>query len=244
MSQKLTIGIFGPFAVGKTSISVQFVENKFSEVHDPTIEDYFETTRNVKGIVSNITILDTAGQETYQSLLSDAMSEAEGFILVYSITDRSSFEKVQKLREKVQMVQSSTVPVILVGNKCDLEHERVVSKSEGEEIAKSVGCPFIETSAKTGLNIEQVFELIVLMVRKSKGLALGNGITPNEVPSMGVPSSSAQSLLTATGGSDSNLSSSVTTTTTPSSPKVNKRKNSKETPSASSPAKKKECHVM
>ncbi|KAF0975414.1 hypothetical protein FDP41_005408 [Naegleria fowleri] len=216
MSQKLTIGIFGPFAVGKTSISVQFVENKFSEVHDPTIEDYFETTRNVKGIVSNITILDTAGQETYQSLLSDAMSEAEGFILV------------------------STVPVILVGNKCDLESERVVSKSEGEEIAKSVGCPFVETSAKTGLNIDHVFEQIVLMVRKSKGLALGNGISAHEVPTGGGANNSLLNASNSGGGSGSNSSSS-----SPSSPKVNKRKNSKETSgNSASPSKKKECQVQ
>ena len=171
---------------------------------------------------------------------TDAMSEAEGFILVYSITDRSSFEKVQKLREKVIMVQSSTVPVILVGNKCDLESERVVSKSEGEEIAKSVGCPFVETSAKTGLNIDHVFEQIVLMVRKSKGLALGNGISAHEVPTGGGANNSLLNASNSGGGSGSNSSSS-----SPSSPKVNKRKNSKETSgNSASPSKKKECQVQ
>lgn len=130
---------------------------------------------------------NSAGQETYQSLLSDAMGEAEGFVLVYSITDRDSFEKVKKLRERVAMVQNDTVPIILVGNKADLEHERRVPTNEGQELATSFGCPFIEVSAKTGLRIEALFETIVVNVRKSKGLpesALPINPTPNTNPNL------------------------------------------------------------
>ncbi|KAL9641817.1 hypothetical protein ABK040_011802 [Willaertia magna] len=172
MSEKHTIGIFGPFAVGKTSVTVQYIEKKFSEVHDPTIEDYFETSRDIFGIVCNITILDTAGQETYSSLVSDAMNDAEGFILVYSITDKESFEKVKKLREKITMVQDNNVPMILVGNKCDLEDQRQITKEEGENLSKEFNCSFIETSAKTGFHIDELFEQIILILRKKKKLPL------------------------------------------------------------------------
>ncbi|EFC50267.1 ras family small GTPase [Naegleria gruberi] len=236
MVEKHTIGIFGPYAVGKTSVSVQFVENKYTETHDPTIEDYFEITKNIRGITSNITILDTAGQESYQSLLSDAMSEAEGFILVYSVVDRESFEKVQKLREKVTMVQSATVPVILVGNKADLEDERQVSTSEAEQLAHGVGCPFIEASAKTGLNIEKIFELIVCQVRKSKGLKISLDGNNDDLPNI--------ISQTTTNDNSLHVSNEPSTPTSPNQKKTRKNSNSKDTNLNSPNNKRKDCDIQ
>jgi small GTP-binding protein len=166
MAENMTIGVFGYFGVGKTSITVQYVNKVFLLDHDPTIEEYFETSKNVDGKMTKLTILDTAGQEQYSSLLTDTMSSAEAFVLVYSVTDAESFTKLADLENKVKIVKESMkeVPMILVGNKIDLP--RVIKQEQGQEMATKFGCPYIETSAKTRQNIDEAFEIIVREVRR------------------------------------------------------------------------------
>src|SRR5690554_5439809 len=89
-----------------------------------------------------------------------------GFLLVYSITYRSSFEEIRKYHDQAFRIKDTDwLPMVLVGNKCDLEEDRQVTKEEGEELAKEWGIPFFETSAKYRINIEECFFELVRMVR-------------------------------------------------------------------------------
>merc|ERR1719253_2467128 len=94
-------------------------------------------------------ILDTAGQEEYSSMQDQWMREGKGFLLVYSITQQSSFEEIEQFKDKILRAKDmDKVPMVLVGNKCDLENEREVSVEQGKKLAAEWGCPFMEVSAK------------------------------------------------------------------------------------------------
>ena len=95
------------------------------------------------------------------------MRPGEGFLLVYSVTSRNSFEEIMLFQETILRVKDQDYfPVILVGNKCDLEFERQVGTSEGRELARRFKCPFIETSAKLRLNVDEAFSNLVREIRK------------------------------------------------------------------------------
>ncbi|KAI5293898.1 Ras GTPase [Ascosphaera atra] len=95
------------------------------------------------------------------------MRTGEGFLLVYSITSRQSFEEIMTFQQQILRVKDKDYfPMIVVGNKCDLEKERVVSKQEGEDLARDFGCKFIETSAKSRINVENAFYDIVREIRR------------------------------------------------------------------------------
>ena len=112
--------------------------------------------------------MDTAGQEDYSALREQYVRSAGAAILVYSLKCRSSFERMQIFHDQVMRVKDSDFPVLLIGNKCDLEDEREVAKREGIEMAKRFGCVFMETSAKTGENIEECIFEIVRQARRER----------------------------------------------------------------------------
>lgn len=96
------------------------------------------------------------------------MRTGQGFLCIYSITSTSSFEELSVFREQILRVkEEDRVPMVLVGNKCDLEDSRVVATSQGADLAKSFGCPFIESSAKSRINVEQAFFELVRAIRQS-----------------------------------------------------------------------------
>ena len=102
-----------------------------------------------------IEILDTAGQDDYQGMLDMWIGFGEGFLLVYAVNDKESFEVLGKKRERIlKLKKGQSCPIILVGNKCDLERERVISESEAKELAKSWGAGYIETSATVSQQIK------------------------------------------------------------------------------------------
>lgn len=109
-------------------------------------------------------ILDTAGQEEYSAMRDQYMRTGQCFLIVYSITSRSSFDEVTAIVEQIRRVKdSSDVPVMIAGNKIDLEHSRQVTYSEGRALAQSLGAGFLETSAKTRVNVEEAFFDLVRM---------------------------------------------------------------------------------
>ena len=101
------------------------------------------------------------------------MRTGQGFLCVYAITSRTSFDEITSFREQILRVKDEdSVPMVLVGNKSDLDSERQVATTEGADLAKSFDCPFLETSAKTRVNVEESFFELVREIRKSlKGSA-------------------------------------------------------------------------
>jgi GTPase KRas len=133
----------------------------------------------VDGETQFLEILDTAGQEEFKSMRDQYMSTGDGYLLVYSITSRSSFDEITSFQEQILRVKDAdTAPIVLVGNKADLEDMREVSTAEGEDLAKAFGVAFMESSAKTRLNVEQAFFDCVREVRKAKAPPVNE--TPKE----------------------------------------------------------------
>jgi small GTP-binding protein len=162
--------VLGSGGVGKSAVTIRYIQGNFIEKYDPTIEDAYRKQVDIDGEAVMLDILDTAGQEEYGAMRDSYMRDGQGFVLVYSITDNNSFEDVLKIYDQLVRTKGNDLktPVVLVGNKCDLEEERAVEKSDGEALArdKMNGCPFLETSAKTNLNVEQVFVQLVRRVNQ------------------------------------------------------------------------------
>eukprot|EP00003_Mantamonas_plastica_P007684 TRINITY_DN16546_c0_g1_i1.p1 TRINITY_DN16546_c0_g1~~TRINITY_DN16546_c0_g1_i1.p1 ORF type:complete len:204 (-),score=77.21 TRINITY_DN16546_c0_g1_i1:62-637(-) len=156
MEHKLCM--LGGGGVGKSALTIWFVHRHFVEVYDPTIEDSYRTQATVDDSHYMLEIIDTAGQEEYSCMRPGYMRAGEGFLMVFDVTQQSSFDEICGFREELLRVKDSDdVPMVLVGNKCDLVSERQVSKSEGEQLAKSFGCKYIEASAKECINVEEAF---------------------------------------------------------------------------------------
>ncbi|CAD6904005.1 unnamed protein product, partial [Tilletia caries] len=136
--------VLGDGGVGKTALTIQLCLNHFVVIDDEPCM---------------LEVLDTAGQEEYTALRDQWIREGEGFLLVYSIAARNTFERVERFRAQISRVKDQephTVPIMLVGNKCDKVQEREVSKEEGQALANRLGCKFVESSAKTSISVLQV----------------------------------------------------------------------------------------
>ena len=130
----------------------------FVEKYDPTIEDSYRKQIEVDGQQCMLEILDTAGTEQFTAMRDLYMKNGQGFLLCYSITSVNSYNEIIDLREQILRVKDTDdVPMILVGNKCDLEEERVVNKDQGANLARSFNnCAFLESSAKAKINVNEV----------------------------------------------------------------------------------------
>jgi GTPase KRas protein len=160
--------IVGGGGVGKSALTIQLIQSHFVDEYDPTIEDSYRKQVNIDDETCLLDILDTAGQEEYSAMRDGYMRTGQGFILVYAINSRSSFDEIHDFRAQILRVKDKeSVPSVLVGNKCDLENERQVTTQEGEDLAKSWNCPFFETSAKTRVNVEESFFQLVREIRKA-----------------------------------------------------------------------------
>ncbi|KAL3982096.1 Ras-related protein Rap-1b [Acanthocheilonema viteae] len=161
------IVVLGSGGVGKSALTVQFVQGIFVEKYDPTIEDSYRKQVEVDGQQCMLEILDTAGTEQFTAMRDLYMKNGQGFILVYSITAQTTFSDLTDLREQILRVKDTEeVPMILVGNKCDLEDERVVGKDQGSNLARSFNSAFLETSAKAKINVNEVFYDLVRQINR------------------------------------------------------------------------------
>ncbi|XP_076161943.1 RAS oncogene family member Rap1 [Ptiloglossa arizonensis] len=161
------IVVLGSGGVGKSALTVQFVQGIFVEKYDPTIEDSYRKQVEVDAQQCMLEILDTAGTEQFTAMRDLYMKNGQGFLLVYSITAQSTFNDLQDLREQILRVKDTDdVPMVLVGNKCDLEDERVVGKEQGANLARQFNCAFMETSAKAKINVYDVFYDLVRQINK------------------------------------------------------------------------------
>ena len=163
------IVVVGSGGVGKSALTVQYCFNHFLEAYDPTIEDQHTKQTMIDNEVAYLEITDTAGQEEYSAMRPTYFRSGEGFILVYSITDRGSFENVVALYEEILRTKDSdSEPGVLVGNKLDLEKQRVVSTDEGADLAKSIGLDFVEVSVKKLVNNQEPFLRVVRAIRNMR----------------------------------------------------------------------------
>ena len=154
--------IIGDTCVGKSNILSRYLKDEFREDSKSTVGVELGTKfLKIKGTGAKLQIWDTAGQERYRSITSSYYKGSHGCFIVYDITSETSFENVDKWFEQAQKEASKDVSIILVGNKCDLENERKVSKEKGEEKAKNFNCPFFETSALSKIKIDDIFNEMV-----------------------------------------------------------------------------------
>eukprot|EP01118_Nematostelium_gracile_P000413 TRINITY_DN1045_c0_g1_i1.p1 TRINITY_DN1045_c0_g1~~TRINITY_DN1045_c0_g1_i1.p1 ORF type:complete len:230 (+),score=52.48 TRINITY_DN1045_c0_g1_i1:1-690(+) len=161
--------VIGTAGSGKSCITIRFVADRFVEEYEPTLEDSFRQQVEIDNKTSVLNIYDTAGVDEFPIVKDGYMREADGFLCVYAINAEESFEEVSKLHDWVMRVkENKPVPFVLCGNKSDLEDKRVISFEMGDQLAKSLNIIFMETSAKTGKNIEKAFTELVRGVRKHK----------------------------------------------------------------------------
>jgi len=154
--------IIGNSSVGKTSFLFRYADDSFTSAFVSTVgidfkvKTVFRQDKRVK-----LQIWDTAGQERYRTITTAYYRGAMGFILMYDVTNEESFNAVQDWCTQIKTYSWDNAQVVLVGNKCDLEDERVVSTERGKQLADQLGLEFFETSAKENINVKAVFERLV-----------------------------------------------------------------------------------
>ena len=126
-------------------------------------------------------IWDTAGQERFKTITATYYKGAHGIILVYDITDRTTFVEIENWLAEIQQHASPNVARLLVGNKCDMEGERQVSYQDGKDYADSLGIPFLETSAKQKINIEECFKKLTSVILPTAEPKKVGGENPQQI---------------------------------------------------------------
>ncbi|CAJ0931204.1 unnamed protein product, partial [Mesorhabditis belari] len=165
------IAVMGYPCVGKSSITLRFVKGTFPDAYDTTVEDMYNKNYKYQNRDYILRITDTAGQQEYSLFPRSCSFDIDGFILVYAIDDRRSFEVMQTIYDKIRdNVGDMRIPLVLVGNKSDLQYNsRSVTKEEGQSLAAQWQAHFLETSAKDNNAIQQIFEKVLFEIEVSKG---------------------------------------------------------------------------
>ncbi|KAF2756051.1 rheb small monomeric GTPase RhbA [Pseudovirgaria hyperparasitica] len=164
------VAIVGSRSVGKSSLTVQFVDGHFVESYYPTIENTFSKSIKLKSQEFATEIIDTAGQDEYSILNSKHFIGIHGYMIVYSVASKQSFEMARIIRDKIlNHLGTEWVPLIIVGNKSDLRPEqRQVQPDDGKALAEEFKCAWTEASARYNENVSKAFELLIAEVEKSQ----------------------------------------------------------------------------
>lgn len=161
------IAVVGSRAVGKSTMIVRFVEEHFVESYYPTIENQFNKIVKIRGQEYNVEILDTAGQDEFSIINQKHLIGVDGFLLCYSVTNRSTFDMVPIIYDKILNYSGAdSVPAVIVGNKSDLQLQRQVPEESGRALAEELKCGFTETSARLNENIEKAFGLLITAIER------------------------------------------------------------------------------
>lgn len=162
--------VLGAGGVGKSSVTVQFVQGVYVESYDPTIEDSYRKQIEIDGRQCDLEILDTAGVAQFTAMRELYIKSGKGFLLVYSVTDENSLKELLALRDQVLRIKDlDSVPMVLIGNKCDLEDDRVLSIDDGLRVSQEWGLvPFYETSAMYKTNVDEAFVDVVRQIMRKE----------------------------------------------------------------------------
>lgn len=184
-SHNFKVVLLGEGCVGKTSIVLRYVEQKFTDAHVSTLQvglldllseantadsqaSFVSKKLNISGRRVNLAIWDTAGQERFHALGPIYYRDSHGAVLVYDITDEDSFAKVKNWVRELRKMLGEAVCICIVGNKLDLERDRAVPVEEAREYAEAVGAKNCETSAKMNKGIDELFlDLSMAMIEEA-----------------------------------------------------------------------------
>lgn len=166
------VAVLGFRAVGKTSLTNSFVSGTFEDSYDPTIENTHTKTIRFRKVHFATDIVDTAGMDEYSRLSRNASVGVDGYVLVFSISSRQSFDRISQINDSLENALGDVIdiPRVLVGSMCDLDESRQVSKKDATALAASWGIPYLECSSKTGENVPDVFHTLLREASKDNDL--------------------------------------------------------------------------
>jgi len=190
---KYKLVFLGDQSVGKTSIITRFMYDTFDNNYQATIGiDFLSKTMYLEDRTIRLQLWDTAGQERFRSLIPSYIRDSSVAIVVYDITNRTSFLDTTRWIEDIRAERGNDVILMLVGNKTDLSDKRLVSVEEGEAKAKEYGAMFIESSAKAGYNVKPLFRQVAMalpgmdsVIAKKQNTIIfpeANGTTAKDTP--------------------------------------------------------------
>ena len=155
---KYKIMVLGESKVGKTSLIKRYTKDQFGGVYLTTVGmDFQDKIIEIEDKKVRLQVWDTAGQERFRNVTKSYFQSSRGLLVVYDITDKESFEKINFWIENIKNNAPENVKLILVGNKCDLANERKVTIEDGENKARNYNIKFFESSAKDGTNVNELF---------------------------------------------------------------------------------------
>eukprot|EP00164_Ancoracysta_twista_P000909 GFYU01001194.1.p1 GENE.GFYU01001194.1~~GFYU01001194.1.p1 ORF type:complete len:198 (-),score=59.32 GFYU01001194.1:404-997(-) len=160
--------LLGDSAVGKSSLVLRFVRGQFFDYQESTIGAAFLTqTVALNDTTVKFEIWDTAGQERYHSLAPMYYRGAAAAVVVYDITNKDSFQRAKAWVKELQRQGNPNIVIALAGNKCDLSSKRKVEPEEAQAYADENGIFFMEASAKTSVNVNELFVEIARKLPKT-----------------------------------------------------------------------------
>ena len=160
--EKIVLMLLGSSSVGKTSFIIRYTENIFQELCLSTFGIDFMTKIIVfKGKQYKLIFYDTSGQEKYKSMAVNMIKNSDCILMMYDITDKKSYDSINEWMKSVKEAKGDDCPMILLGNKMDLEDEREITEEEGINLANEFGIEFFETSNKNNINIKEAIDSIL-----------------------------------------------------------------------------------
>ena len=166
----ISIGTIGDSQVGKSAMTEIYLNREFSEEYLTTIGININT-KDTKIIINGeekeikVKIWDTAGQEKFKSISTQYIKNCDGILLIYAINNKKTFENIENwLNEIENKKKKNNIPLVLIGNKIDLEKEREVSFQEGEKLAQIYNMEFFECSAKDNINVNECFNCLIELI--------------------------------------------------------------------------------
>ena len=186
-SYKFKVVVVGDSGVGKTNLIKRFVSNEFKSDSKATVGvEFLSKNFIINGEIFKIEIWDTAGQERYKSITTAYYKGAKGAMIVYDVTNQTSFDNVDKWYNEIKEKASKNINLIVIGNKNDLIDKKIINSESSIEKAKSFGIAIMETSALSASNVKEAFYLILKEMYKSVKSMISDGDKKENVQGNGV----------------------------------------------------------